>query len=455
MTMQRQDGPSPSPLSPVNSPSDQPAFPTSHEREAIALQQELAALRAAHEQELSALREEMAAQIVMLRTALAATQPQHAVASIPQESLSPAPESPDDDAVDEPDEPAHGHANGTTSRRTLLKWGGVGAAAALAAAGGVTLTTPTAHAADGAFLTLGNSGNTAEHLTALTYDGAEAAPIAFGVTFSESIDSDDSTGIVGVAGNATSGGNAYGVYGTAGTGVGAFGVYGVAGAGANGVYGFATGNTSAGVYGASDSGYGLVGTSSSGVDIASQGTGRLLQTLSGFVGAPTSGAYTIGEQIRDNNGDLYICVLSGSPGTWHKVLTVDAGNTGIISLLSAPIRLLDTRSGVGAPKGSWASGSVHLLQVTGVLVGSIQVPNGAIGVVGNVTVVQPTGGGDLRLYPGNAPLPGTSSINFASGQIIANGVIVGLNTSGQISIKVDMPAGTVTHVIFDASGYIM
>ena len=147
--------------------------------------------------------------------------------------------------------------------------------------------------------------------------------------------------------------------------------------------------------------------------------------------------------------------MSGTPGTWHKVLTVSQTNTGIISLLSAPIRLLDTRSGVGAPKGSWASGSVHLLQVTGVLVGSIQVPDGAIGVVGNVTVVQPTGGGDLRLYPGNAPLPGTSSINFAAGQVIANGVTVGLNTSGQISIKVDMPTNTATHVLFDASGYIM
>ena len=447
MTTQRQDGPSPSPLSPVIPPSDQPAFPTSHEREAIALQQELAALRAAHEQELSALREEMKAQIMLLRATLAASQTQP---MIPQESLPHEPVSPDD-AVEESDEPSHAQTNGATSRRTLLKWGGVGAAAALAVAGGAALTTPTAHAADGANLVLGHSDNAAEHTTVLTYDGNEATPTALEV----SIANDDSTGVYGAAGNATSGGTAYGVYGAAGDGVGAFGVYGAAGVDANGVYGFAMGSSSAGVYGASDSGYGLVGTSSTGVDIASQGTGRLLQTLSGFIGAPTSGSYAIGEQIRDNNGDLYICVLSGTPGTWHKVLTVDAGNTGIISLLSAPIRLLDTRSGVGAPKGTWASGSVHLLQVTGVLVGSIQVPDGAIGVVGNVTVVQPNGAGDLRLYPGNAPLPGTSSINFASGQIIANGVIVGLNTSGQISIKVDMPAGTVTHVIFDASGYIM
>jgi len=134
MTTQRQDGPSPSPLSPVIPPSDQPAFPISHEREAIALQQELAALRAAHEQELSALREEMTAQIVKLRTTLAATQSQPVVASIPQGSLPQAPVSPND-AVEESDEPAHAQTNGATSRRTLLKWGGVGAAAALAAAG--------------------------------------------------------------------------------------------------------------------------------------------------------------------------------------------------------------------------------------------------------------------------------------------------------------------------------
>ena len=447
MTTQRQDGPSPSPLSPVIPPSDQPAFPISHEREAISLQQELAALRAAHEQELSALREEMTAQIVKLRTTLAATQSQPVVASIPQGSLPQAPVSPND-AVEESDEPAHAQTNGATSRRTLLKWGGVGAAAALAAAGGAALTTPTAHAADGGTLTLGSSSNTAEHLTELTYNGSETLPLAVEV----SIANDDSTGILGAAGNATSGNTAYGVYGTALNGVGASGVVGVAGVDGVGVNGIATGSAaSVGVYGATDAGFGVVGQSVTGIDIVALGTGRLFQNLSGFVGAPTSGSYLIGEQIRDNNGDLYICVVSGSPGTWHKVLTVNSGNTGIISLLSAPIRLLDTRLN----HITWASGSIHTLQVTGVLVGGIQVPNGAIGVVGNVTVVQPTGAGDLRLYPASAPLPGTSSINFAKGQIIANGVIVGLDSNGQMNIKVDMPAGTATHVLFDASGYIM
>ncbi len=51
------------------------------------------------------------------------------------------------------------------SRRALLKWGGVGAAATLAA-GAATLSQTTAHASDGGSLLLGSS-NTAEHTTSL------------------------------------------------------------------------------------------------------------------------------------------------------------------------------------------------------------------------------------------------------------------------------------------------
>ena len=449
MTTHRHDDPSPAHLSPANSSSNQPSSPASHESEVAALQQELAMLRAAHEQELSALRAEMSTQVVMLRTALTTSQFQHGATPLPQPS-SPNASASSDAVVEEPrqqpNEQNHEHADGATSRRTLLKWGGVGAAAALAAAGGATLTMPTAHAADNANLVLGSATNTAEHLTVLSYDGSETAPTVFQATTT----ADDSAGIIGAVGNATSG-SAYGVYGVAGTGIGANGIVGLAGTDGTGIQGQGTGASSVGVYGSTDSGYGVVGSSTTGIDIAAGFSGRLLQALSGSVGAPTSGAYQIGEQIRDNNGDLYICIEDGSPGTWQKVLTVVPGNTGVISLLSAPIRLLDTRTN----HTTWPSGSIHTLQVTGVLVGSIQVPNGAIGVVGNVTVVQPNGAGDLRLYPGGASLPSTSSINFASGQIIANGVIVGLDTNGQMNIKVDMPANTATNVIFDASGYIM
>ncbi|HEX5158711.1 MAG TPA: hypothetical protein VFW17_15970 [Ktedonobacterales bacterium] len=388
------------------------------------LRQEIQSLRRRQQDEIKAFRAEMAAEIASLEVA-ATSLNGHAPAT----------------AIEQSDSSAH-----PTSRRTLLKWGGVGAAAALAAAGGTALQMPTAHAANGANLVLGSAANTAENLTQLTYDGSETKPTAFKVSIG-----DNGLAIDGTAGNYNTGGSA-GVSGTALNGAQAVGVAGKAGANGTGVYGVAKGSAACwGVWGFSDAGVAVEGGSGTGIDLMAGGAGRLASIPQLDVGAPTSGTYAAGEQIRDFGGNLFICVAGGSPGTWLKVAAAAAGRGGMVNLLSAPIRLLDTRLSIG----KLSAGSVYVLQVSGVDVGGISVPKGATGVVGNVTVVQPTGGGDLRLYPGGAPQPATSSINFASGQVVANGVTVGLNISGQISIKVDMPAGTATHVIFDASGYVM
>ncbi len=389
------------------------------------LRQEIGSLRRRQQEDFEAFRAELAAEIASLEAASAAALNDHApVTTIEQSDFSVHP----------------------TSRRTLLKWGGVGAAAALATAGGTALRMPTAHAADGANLVLGNASNMAEHVTTLTYDGSETKPTAFNVAIG-----DNGLAINGNAGNYNTAGSA-GVGGIAGDGANAVGVAGNAGSNGTGVYGVAKGSAACwGMWGSSDAGVAVQGNSGTGIALNAGGSGRLASIPMLSVGAPTDGAYSAGEQIRDAGGNLFICVAGGSPGTWLKVAAAAAGRGGMVNLLSAPIRLLDTRLSIGR----LSAGSVYVLQVTGVDVGGISVPKGATGVVGNVTVVQPNGGGDLRLYPGGAPLPATSSINFASGQVIANGVTVGLNTGGQISIKVDMPAGTATHVIFDASGYVM
>ena len=305
---------------------------------------------------------------------------------------------------------------------------------------------PTAHAADNANLVLGSATNTVEHLTVLSYDGSETAPTVFKVTTSVA----NSLGVYGTAGNWNSAISA-GVGGIAGAGASAIGVNAKAGTSGTGARGVAKGFGAYGVWGINDAGVGVQGDSNTGVDLAATGLGRVYQFPQVFDGPPTTGSYLVGEQIRDINGNLLICVASGTPGTWRKVAAVAPGAGGIVYLLSAPIRLLDTRNGIGM----FPAGSTNILQVTGVDIGGISVPKGATGVVGNVTVVSPTAGGDLRLYPGGATAPNTSSINFATGQVIANGVTVGLNVTGQISIKVDLPAGKATHVIFDASGYVM
>src|SRR5258708_14660931 len=114
-------------------------------------------------------------------------------------------------------------------------------------------------------------------------------------------------------------------------------------------------------------------------------------------------------------------------------------------MLPAPIRVLDTRPNL------WPGYTFNDVEVTGGSVGGISVPGGVAAMIGNVTVTETTGNGHLRLYPQGAPVPNASSINYVTNQTIANGVIVGLSSSGNITIYV---VGGGAKVILDVSGDI-
>jgi Leucine-rich repeat (LRR) protein len=70
----------------------------------------------------------------------------------------------------------------------------------------------------------------------------------------------------------------------------------------------------------------------------------------------------------------------------------------------------------------------------------------------NVTVVSPSAGGHLRLFASGAPRPGTSSINYVSGQTRANNAVVSLGADGALTVSVNQPSGT-AHVVLDVNGY--
>ncbi|GEM_PF-775137 len=340
-----------------------------------------------------------------------------------------------------------GKRNGATSRRALLKWGGVAAAAGVGVA-----VLQAVHPVD-----IAHASTINWTTSAFTVDTETVvSPSSSGYSAPDILQLQIGTGSVylpnplkaALSAYDTTGSN-YGVYATSQNG---YGLYGLTetGVGANGagLNGSGTGSGT-GVRGASQTGIGVQGNSVSGLGASfSGGQAPLLLSPAASAGAPGSGSHVVGEVYVDSNGAQYICVSSGSPGTWRKVAAGVPGASGAITLLANPIRLLDTRS-----SSPYNAGTSHSVQITGVVVGGISVPTGAVGVVGNVTVVGPTSGGDLRLYPGPA-LPATSSINFASGQTIANGVVVGLNSSGQLQIQVDMASGAHTNVLFDASGYL-
>jgi hypothetical protein len=120
-----------------------------------------------------------------------------------------------------------------------------------------------------------------------------------------------------------------------------------------------------------------------------------------------------------------------------------------------PVRILDTRSGdrVGSLDIADASTPVRL-RIAGAPNSGIPA-SGVTGVSLNVTVVDTRAndfGGYLTAYPcasTSSPRPDVSTLNFTSGQTLANAVTVPTSTDGHICIYV---YGT-AHVLVDANGY--
>jgi hypothetical protein len=130
-----------------------------------------------------------------------------------------------------------------------------------------------------------------------------------------------------------------------------------------------------------------------------------------------------------------------------------------------PVRILDTRDPVNVGlAGPFVSPVAQDLKVTGSVATTTGtktvVPTGATGVFLNVTPVGSTADGFISVRPANATgLPSTSNVNFTTGAINPNAVLVELPVGGaddgNIEITFDAfgAAGPTTDVIVDVVGY--
>jgi hypothetical protein len=116
----------------------------------------------------------------------------------------------------------------------------------------------------------------------------------------------------------------------------------------------------------------------------------------------------------------------------------------------APTRILDTRTGIGAPAAKIGPGGTITVDMTNTQ-GSGVPPSGVSAVVVNATVTGPTAPSFLTVYPSDAARPTASNLNFEGGQTVPNLVIVKVGQADG-SVKVYNAAGQ-THVIFDVVGW--
>ncbi|MER5635845.1 PKD domain-containing protein [Kitasatospora sp. NPDC002227] len=129
----------------------------------------------------------------------------------------------------------------------------------------------------------------------------------------------------------------------------------------------------------------------------------------------------------------------GRTGTATATLTVTPEFAPV-----KPTRILDTRQGTGTPVGP---GGVHKLKVAGVA----GLPAGGMtAVLLNLTATRPTTGGYVTAYPTGTDRPTVSSLNFTTGQTVANAVVVPVGPDGTVSLY--NFSGDV-HLIADVQGY--
>ena len=123
-----------------------------------------------------------------------------------------------------------------------------------------------------------------------------------------------------------------------------------------------------------------------------------------------------------------------------------------------PARILDSRTGLGMPKGDFKASTARMLNnyetIALKVVGFGGVPSSSAvvgAVVMNVTVAGATQAGYLTIFPDGTVRPQASSVNFAKWQVVPNLVTVKVGSTGAIDVY-NMTAGQ-TAVVSDVAGY--
>jgi len=129
----------------------------------------------------------------------------------------------------------------------------------------------------------------------------------------------------------------------------------------------------------------------------------------------------------------------------------DVNGAGLLfNPLSAPVRLLDTRTGQTAcftPGAPLAANTEQPQMARGICQGKT-IPAAALAITGNATVVN-TQGGYLTLWPSNAAKPLAAASNFNPGQVFNRHFMVGLGTDGAFK----MYSLLQTVLVIDVSGF--
>lgn len=168
------------------------------------------------------------------------------------------------------------------------------------------------------------------------------------------------------------------------------------------------------------------------------------QTLANQVVVPIEQGGWIGFYNHTGKADL-IADVEGYVGETGPTAQQELGSvfTPIV-----PTRVLDTRTGNGAPQAALGAAATLPVRVGGV----DGIPAGVKAVLVNLTAIAPSSTTWLSAFADGTALPGTSDLNVAAGQVRPNDVLVPVGADGSIDLY--NSTGSV-NVAADVQGYYM
>jgi hypothetical protein len=132
----------------------------------------------------------------------------------------------------------------------------------------------------------------------------------------------------------------------------------------------------------------------------------------------------------DADGAVCLYTMAGA----HLIADVDGYfPAGAAFHGTAPVRLLDTRTGVGGLADALSPGGTVELSVLGR--SEVALPGDTSSVVLNVTATGADAAGFVTAWPCGEPMPNASNLNVAAGQSVANLVMVKVGAAGKVCLS--------------------
>ena len=144
-----------------------------------------------------------------------------------------------------------------------------------------------------------------------------------------------------------------------------------------------------------------------------------------------------------------VTVTDSASTTTTASVTITTGGSDYTPY--GPTRILDTRTGTGAPAAAVGPNGVLKLTVAGAGTAGNLIPTGVTAVAMNVTVTGPTRAGFITAFPDGTAAPNASNLNYGTGETIPNLVVVQVGPDGVVDLQ-NSSAGSV-QLVADVVGY--